>query len=133
MKVRDTWSRWDAAGAAALFVVFDAPEHIRDGMLEGLDPDTLPFPVLVDRDRHTYAAWGLRRARWWTIWLDPRVYVRYLQLWRSGERLKAGGDDVLQLGGDFIVGADGRLTYARPQQRDDRPPVAELLRAVSSA
>ena len=132
MKVRDSWTRWQALDAAALFVVFDEPDLVRRTMLTGVDVEALPFRVLVDRDRSTYARWGLVRARWWTIWLDPKVYLRYWRLLRSGERLQAGGVDVLQMGGDFVVAPDGTLAYARPQQRDDRPPVGELLRAAGT-
>jgi hypothetical protein len=37
------------------------------------------------------------------------------------------GEDTLQLGGDFVVDRAGFVVYARPQQRDDRPPVITLL------
>ncbi|MFW5934007.1 MAG: AhpC/TSA family protein [Actinomycetota bacterium] len=129
MKVRDRWDRWRSIGATALFVVFDEPGLVRRTMLRELDD--LPFPVLVDRDRERYVAWGLQRAPWWRIWLDPNVYRTYARLMRSGERLGAGGIDLLQLGGDFVIGPDQRIVYARPQHRDDRPPVGELLRAAT--
>jgi hypothetical protein len=128
VKVRDRWDRWAALNAAALFVVFDEPALIRRTMLDGIDPDGLPFPVLVDRDRSTYTAWGLTRARRRDIWLDPNVYRVHWRLVRAGDRLRPGGTDILQLGGDFIVAPDGRITSARPQQRDDGPSVGELLR-----
>lgn len=132
MKVRDSWTRWQALDAAALFVVFDEPDLVCRTMLAGMDVEALPFRVLVDRDRASYARWRLERARWWTIWLDPKVYLRYWRLLRSGERLQAGGADTLQLGGDFVIAPDGTIAYARPQQRDDRPPVGELLRAAET-
>lgn len=130
MKVRDRWDRWAAIDAAALFVVFDDPDLIRRTMLDGIDPDELPFPVLVDRSRETYDRWGLIRARRRDIWLDPNVYKVYWRLLRAGDKLRPGGSDLLQLGGDFIIAPDGTIAYARPQQRDDRPPVGELLQAA---
>ena len=131
MKVRDRYDRWLGAGASACFVVFDDPALVRRTMLHGLDD--LPFPVLVDRDRESYARWGLARAPWWKIWLDGNVYKVYGQLLRAGERLSVGGVDVLQLGGDFVVGTDQRIAYSRAQQRDDRPPAAELLQHARDA
>ena len=133
MKVRDRWDRWAALGAAARFVVFDDPDLIRRTMLHGIDASDLPFPVLVDRDRAAYASWGLGRLRRRDIWLDPHVYRTYWRLLRGGERLRAGGDDPYQLGGDFVIAPDGTVAYARPQERDDRPPVGELLRAAHTA
>ncbi|MGZ5295693.1 MAG: hypothetical protein ACXWYT_02105 [Actinomycetota bacterium] len=45
---------------------------------------------------------------------------------KPGSRLL--GRDTLQLGGDFVVEPAAVITYARPQRRDDRPPMGVLLR-----
>jgi hypothetical protein len=50
-----------------------------------------------------------------------------------GARLRRPGTDTFQLGGDFIVVPAGVVAYSRPQQRDDRPPVGELLRELKHA
>lgn len=119
------------AGCEVAFVVHDPAELVRRTMLADLKP--LPFPVLVDLDRRAYAEWGARRAPWWTIWLDPRVWRAYAKLLRSGEEIRGAGRDTRQMGGDFVVGPDHRLVYARPQRVDDRPAVGELLRTVAEA
>ena len=120
----------DEAGASVVFVTFDDPEPVRRGLLAGLE---VPSPVLVDRERVAYRAWGLRRSSVAGIWLDPRVWWRYASLVIRGERLRTLGSDTLQLGVDFVLDGDGVVVYARPQRRDDRPPVGELLRALRSA
>jgi hypothetical protein len=130
VKVHTTWPQWEATGAAALFVVFDDPSRVRRGLLHGLDAERLPFAVLVDRDRTAYARWGLTRATWPTILASVGSMRRYWQLWREGERPRTVGEDPRQLGGDFIVAPDGTVAYARPQERVERPPVGELLRAA---
>lgn len=117
-----------ALGAGVVFVAFDEPEQLRGKLLAGID---LVFPLGIDRDREAYRRWGLRRAAAWRIWLDPAVWRQYLKLLRSGERLRGSGEDTLQLGGDFVVAPDGTIAYARPQTRDDRPPIGELLSVVS--
>jgi AhpC/TSA antioxidant enzyme len=129
VKVLGKKERLQAAGAAALFVVHDEPARIRETMLHNLD---VPFPVLVDHDRIAYRAWGLRRARWWTVWLDPHVWRSYARMLRQGERFTLGRD-TLQLGGDFVVAPSGEVVYSRPQKTDDRPPVGVLLKAVEQA
>lgn len=66
----------------------------------------------------------------------PARLARYAALVAHGERLRPLGRDTLQLGGDFVVDPDGLVTYARPQRRDDRPPVSVLvdeLRVASGA
>lgn len=127
MKVSQHRDRLTRAGATAVFVVHDQPELLRRTMLAGV---TSPFPVVVDMDRTSYRAWGLRRTSAVRIWLDPNVWLQYAHLLRSGERLRQMGRDTRQLGGDFIVDAAGRIAYSRPQHRDDRPPVGRLLQRL---
>ena len=128
VKVLGHVDRLEAAGAAAVFVVFDEPQRVRDVLLCDIDP--VPFPVLLDRERRAYAAWGLGRAPWWRVWLDPHVWRQYAAILRAGTHLRRAGRDTLQLGGDFVVAADGTIAYSRPQRRDDRPPVGELLAVI---
>ncbi|HEC10714.1 MAG TPA: hypothetical protein ENI86_14290 [Acidimicrobiales bacterium] len=94
----------------------------------------LPFPVLRDPDRTTYRAYSLGRATRRRVW-SPAVIRRYVQLFRQGERdLQRPTEDVLQLGGDFVIAADGTLAYTfRSKGPDDRPAVDELIEAAQSA
>ncbi len=124
MKVLGQTEKLAAIGATAVFVVHDEPERVLTGLLSGLD---VPFPVLVDRERDAYRAWGLRRSSLAGVWLDPLVWGRYAVLMARGERPRRLGRDTLQLGGDFVVGPGGTVTYARPQRRDDRPSVLTLV------
>jgi peroxiredoxin len=128
VKVRRYADRLQAAGATALFIVHDEAQRVRDVLLH--DIGQLPFPVLVDQERQAYATWGLNRAPWWRVWLDPNVWKQYAALLRAGNRPRGAGRDTLQLGGDFVVAPDGTIAYSRPQQRDDRPPVGELLSVI---
>jgi len=65
------------------------------------------------------------------VWLDPKVWRAYARMFlREGQRPARMGKDTLQLGGDFVVGRDGRLVYSRPQERDDRPAVGLLLKVL---
>ena len=130
MKVLHHRDRIERAGGTAVFVVHDPPQRVRAGLLAGLD---LPWPVLVDLDRVAYRAWGLRRASFRTVWLDPRVWARYGRLLLGGHRLRRLGSDTLQLGGDFVLDADGVVTWARPQHADDHPPVGVLLTELERA
>lgn len=125
MKVLRQREKLESVGATALFVVHDDPDAVRAGLLRDLD---VRFPVLVDLAREAYGAWGLRRSSVAGVWLDPRVWASYARLMIRGERIRSLGRDTLQLGGDFVIAPDGRVAYARPQQRDDRPPVTLLTR-----
>jgi hypothetical protein len=130
VKVLEKADAIDASGGTAVFVVHDDPQAVREGLLRGLE---VPFPVLLDPQRRGYAAWGMRRSSVAGVWLDPRVWARYAGQVARGERLLRLGEDTLQLGGDFVVDPAGVVVYARPQRRDDRPPVLALLAEVERA
>jgi AhpC/TSA antioxidant enzyme len=129
VKVLHHRQRLDALGTA-VFVAFDEPDRLRGSLVQGLE---VPYPVLVDRDRSAYRAWGLGRASVVRIWGDPAVWRFYAAELARGARLRRPGTDTFQLGGDFIVDPAGVVAYSRPQQRDDRPPVGELLRELKHA
>lgn len=93
-----------------------------------------PFLVVADPTRTVYRAYGLERTTWKTV-LRLRVVLRYLRLIFRGwaPRRAYQGEDVLQLGGDFVLDREGRLVYSfRSADPTDRPPFAELLQAVRS-
>lgn len=85
-----------------------------------------PFPLLLDPQRSVYRAYDLERSllRSWNL-RTIGFYARAL-LSRSAWRGIQG--DSSQLGGDFVVDADGliRLAY-RSHDPTDRPSVRELL------
>jgi hypothetical protein len=65
--------------------------------------------------------------------LRPGVILRYLRLIFRGWRpqLVREGEDILQLGGDFVVDREGHLIYAyRSAEPTDRPSVEALLQAM---
>lgn len=93
----------------------------------------VPFPLLSDPDRELYRAFGLGRGSMRAIYGvgTLRLYARLL---RQGRRLKRPNQDTRQLGGDFVIDGEGRLTAAfRPASPDARPTVAELIEAVTAA
>ena len=96
----------------------------------------LPFQTLVDPDRAAYRAFGLGRGSLGRVW-GWRAGLRYLQLFRATglagvRRVHRPVEDTRQLGGDFVVGPDGVLTWGFwGQGPDDRPSVDELVDAVA--
>jgi hypothetical protein len=85
--------------------------------------------VLGDEDREAYRAYRLGRGSLRQIY-RPATIKKYLQLMRAGKRLRRPTEDTRQLGGDFVVGADGLLRFAhRPVAPDDRPAPADLIAA----
>jgi hypothetical protein len=89
-------------------------------------------PVVCDPDRAAYRAFGLERAGW-LAFFRPRVLLGYFRGMRRGYGLKKPypGEDVRQLGGDFVLDRERRVVLAHPSaDPTDRPAVGDLLRAV---
>ncbi len=127
--MRERWSEFERRGARVLVVSFDrgaALERYRAAL-------ALPFAVAADPDRSVYRAYGLVRGSRWQAW-HPRTLLRYVVLTARGMKLQRPTEDadLLQLGGDFVVDAAGRLRFVHPSARpDDRPGVDALLGALA--
>jgi hypothetical protein len=92
----------------------------------------LPFPILIDRDRAAYRAFGLGRGSFLRVW-GWQAGRRYLEILRADglSGLRRPEEDTLQLGGDFVVGPDGALEYGFwGEGPDDRPSVDDLIAQV---
>ena len=88
-----------------------------------------PLPVVCDPGRTGYRAFGLERTGWMSFF-RPSVLWGYLRLIVRGGKLRMPypGEDVLQLGGDFLLDRAGRVVFAyRGRTATDRPSVEELL------
>lgn len=100
-----------------------------------VDEHALDFPVLRDVDRTAYAAFGLDRGSLLRVWgwQAVRRYVSILRAEGFGG-LRRPIEDTRQLGGDFVIDADGRVAWAFwGTGPDDRPSVDDLIAAVTRA
>ena len=97
----------------------------------------LPFPFLADPHRALYHRFGLGRGRFRRVYGlgTLRAYAALaLRGWRLRRSALGSGEDTLQLGGDFVIGPDGRLAAGyRPDGPDDRPAIDDLVAAVRAA
>ena len=126
--MKDHYEELRAENCEVIAFSFAPPEIVGQFLQES----PMPFAVLSDPSRSAYHALGLGRTSWGAM-LRPASVGRYLKLmfrgWRPGKPRK--DEDLLQLGGDFILDAEGRVTYAhRSAEPTDRPGVEELLREL---
>ena len=99
---------------------------------EAVSAASLPLSTVCDPDRVAYRYFGLDRGRW-SMFFRWSVLARYLRLIFTGWRPHRGeaGEDMLQLGGDFILSADRHLLYAhRSNDPADRPSAADLVAQI---
>lgn len=129
IKVIQARNEFDRADANVVFVAFHDPELLTSKMLHDLD---LPYVLLLDRTRETYARWGLGRYGLKAV-LRPALYWQMMRMMLSGEKSLGTAPNPNQLGGDFVVDRAGRLVYAnRMQSFYDRAPIPDLLAALRS-
>lgn len=94
----------------------------------------LPFPLVGDPDRAAYRALSLGRTNWFSF-IRPSVLFGFARHVVAGVRPRVPywGQDVLQLGGDFLLDRAGRVVFAhRSRTAVDRPGVDTLLAAAGA-
>jgi peroxiredoxin len=119
------------AGAEVIAVSFSAPKFVA----HFVQKYPLPFPAVSDPEGEAYRAFALGKTGWLDF-LRPAVICGYLRLmfrgWLPGKMRR--DDDLLQLGGDFVLDGERRVIYAyRSADATDRPGVEELVAAVKKA
>ena len=121
---------WRIRGGEVVVVSFTPPAKMKQFL--AIHP--LPFRTVSDPDRAAYRALSLGRTSV-LAFLRPDVLWRYLKGIAHGYGpVKPEDDDLLQLGGDFLIDATGRLVWSRPSREPtDRPTAAELQAAMASA
>ena len=124
------WRRRETLGARVACISFARPELLAAYR----DKVGVAAPLYADAEREAYRAFGFGRGSVARVWLDPRVLGRYAQLWMRGKRPERPAQDTLQLGGDVVTGADGRVAWVyRSAGPEDRPSVARIAAALARA
>jgi len=118
-------------GGEVLVVSFSPPRVVA----RFLEAKPLPFPVVCDPTLAAYRAFSLPRTSILSFF-HPKVLWHYIKLmlrgWRPAKPHE--GDDLLQLGGDFVLDAEQRIVLACPSKdASDRPTPQQLLAALPGA
>ena len=114
-------------GVRVLVVSFTPPKVIEAFLAK----HPLAFPIVSDPKREAYRAFALRRTNVFAFF-KPRVLGKFIRQILNGFRVRKPVDsDVLQLGGDFLLDAEGRVVWSWPSQdATDRPSPADIQAAV---
>jgi peroxiredoxin len=133
--LRNEHERIHRAGAQVGLVGHGDP----DAALEFTSSKQLPFPLLMDRDRGTYRAYGLVLGKAMQA-LSPRVALPWIRAEMSSETRQRGlkGGNFLQMPGTFVIDTRGvvraRGGMVRMAHRNrnfaDTPSIDRLLDAL---
>lgn len=123
--MREAHPTIEALGARVIAVGTGSPDQARRLMASGV-----PFPCLVDAQKHLYQALGFGRAGVATF-LAPATYVNYWRAWRRGARQGRLAGDGRQLSGVAILDAGGRLAWRHVARTiGDYPAVPDVIAAI---
>jgi hypothetical protein len=116
-----------ARNCKVVVVTFEAGFLARSYMEE----TGLQWPLLVDKNREVYQAYGMLEAGFWDIW-GPNTWLAYFREMLRGHLPKKSSGDIHQRGGDVLIDPQGivRLHHVGAGPAD-RPPVETILRAIS--
>ena len=121
-QLRSHYDQINALNTEIIVVAFETSERAQAWLTE----TGAPFTVLLDPAHKAYQAFGLERSllRSW----GPKNLWYYTKALLKGHQFHRIGADTAQLGGDFIIDANGIVCLGHPSHDPtDRPPVAELL------
>jgi peroxiredoxin len=126
VQLRADWERFAAANLGIVAIGLSSAKRSKEFRTE-LE---VPFPLLADPRKQAYHAYGLTRMN-----VLREVNLSSLRLGFEARQAYGGSistdQDMGQLGGVFVVGTDGIVRYAQPQQRmSDVPPNDEVLAAA---
>lgn len=111
--------------ARVLLVTSAEPSVLEKKMTHDL---SVPFPLLLDLEKGPYRRWGLGKTNVFGAMVSPDLNVRYFRLLIKGERFLSLAPHMLQLGGDFVIDPQERISFAHAMTNNgDRPDTATLL------
>ena len=129
MQLRDDRERFEEAGAAVVLIGLGKAERAESFC----EDKSIPFDCLADPEQRAYEAYGLRKMGLSEV-LRAENGLKYLRLNLNPEtrqRTAKRGEDVLQLGGTFVVDTGGVVRYAHLNRHTgDNPPNDEVLEAL---
>ena len=91
---------------------------------------SIPFRLLVDHDRESYRALGLKVGSWMDA-AGPKVWVRGVKGVLAGHPSSLPKQDPKQMGGVMVIGRGGDVLYLhRTEESSDNPPIDDVLAAL---
>ena len=121
--MRDRREEIEAEGVGVVAIGMGRPEmaaYFRDQF-------DIPFTLLVDHDKETYKALGIRKGNWFQV-SGPQNWPRFAMGMLTGKGFATPKQDPLQMGGVALVEPGGRIGFIyRSEASSDNLPIDDLL------
>ncbi len=126
--MRQHYPEIQARNAVVIAVSFEP----RDRLFQLARQVRTTFHLLSDPERDIYRAYGLTRGYLLQL-LSPGTVLAYIKLLARGRMYHFRRSDLRQLGGDFVIDADGVVRYQhRSAAPHDRPTAQELMNVIDA-
>jgi peroxiredoxin len=95
--------------------------------------EKIPYLVLVDDDAAAANAASVRTLSWFQL-LHPRTWKATRETSKRGYHVRKAGKRVKQVGGTFVIGAAGRVTFEHlDADSTDHADVSAVMDAVRTS
>jgi peroxiredoxin len=124
--LRDRYQEFEEEGAEIVAIGMGTP----DKAARFRKTRSIPFPLLADKDRQSYAAAGLRKGTAAGV-IGPRVWATGVKGLAKGRGVALPRENPAQLGGTVVVHPGGRITHHHVAETSaDNAPIESLLEAI---
>lgn len=124
--MRQHYPEIQARNAVVIAVSFEP----RDRLFQLARQVRTTFHLLSDPERDIYRAYRLTRSHLLQL-LSPGTVLAYVKLLARGRMYHFRRSDLRQMGGDFVIDAEGVVRYQhRSAAPHDRPSVQELMDVI---
>ena len=131
MQLQELQPEFDRLDAQIVVITFEANHFVRQYIQE----TGIKWPLLVDKDRDVYDAYGMLQASFWDIW-GPSSWLIYFKEIAKGGKLKKPTGDIYQRGGDVLISPDGKIRLHHigtgPADRPDARTIIKVIKVIES-
>ena len=124
--MREQQDRLQEFGIEVAVVTFDADFMARSYV----EQTRLPWPLLIDRERKLYRAYGMEQADWWSIYGPASIWHYIKLIFGRGRRIEKPGSDFRQLGGDVLIDPTRQVSFHYVSESPHDRPSTECILSV---
>lgn len=126
-QIAERQAEWERRRVRILTVTFEPADRAKRFLADSQSE----YPLLLDTERHIYAAYGMGSASIWRL-AQPSTWWNYLRLFMGGWAPRLPDfTDYQQLGGDVLIDPEGTIRFFHASEDPaDRPRLEDIFSAL---